>query len=443
MTTSNYSANGDAPLWRAPQASRPLNATVEIPGSKSLTNRELILSAVADSPSLLRRPLHSRDSALMIEALRAVGVTVTEQPGDGIDADLLITPGPLSGHATIDCGLAGTVMRFVPPLSTLAEGPVTFDGDEGARRRPMAGTIESLRALGVTVDDGGRGTLPFTVQGTGIVPGGPITIDASKSSQFVSGLLLVGARMTDGITVTHEGEHLPSLPHIDMTCETLRQRGVTVTSPRQGVWTVEPGPIAGSTIDIEPDLSNAAPFLCAAIVAGGTVTIPAWPDTTTQVGNDLLDYLPMFGATITRDERGVTIDGGEGVVGGRDVPGVNLDLSTGGELAPPLVALAALASEPSTFTGIAHLRGHETDRLAALVAEINRLGGNAEELPDGIRVTPAPLHGGEWHSYHDHRMATAGALLGLAIAGVDVENVATTAKTLPRFVDMWQGMLAE
>lgn len=442
MTSSIYSPHGDTNLWRAPSVSSPLNATVEIPGSKSLTNRELILSAVADSPSLLRRPLHSRDSALMIQALRSLGVTITEQDGEGEDPDLLIAPAPLTGDVSIDCGLAGTVMRFVPPLSVLANGPVTFDGDEGARRRPMAGTIESLRALGVTVDDEGRGTLPFTVRGTGSVPGGPITIDASKSSQFVSGLLLVGARMSNGITVTHSGEHLPSLPHIDMTCQTLRQRGVTVTSPREGVWAVTAGAVAGTTIDIEPDLSNAAPFLCAALVAGGTVTIPAWPTTTTQVGNDLLDYLPLFGATITRDERGVTIDGGEGFVGGRSIPGVNLDLSTGGELAPPLVALAALAHEPSTFTGIAHLRGHETDRLAALVAEINRLGGNAEELPDGIRVTPAPLHGGEWHSYHDHRMATAGALLGLAIEDVMVENIATTAKTLPRFVDMWQGMLA-
>lgn len=443
MTSSNYSGNGGATLWQAPHVRGPLHATVEIPGSKSLTNRELILSAVADAPSLLRRPLHSRDSALMIEALRAVGVTVTEQPGDGAESDLLITPAPLTGNVSIDCGLAGTVMRFVPPLSTLADGPVTFDGDEGARRRPMAGTIDSLRALGVSVTDDGRGTLPFTVEGTGDVPGGPIVIDASKSSQFVSGLLLVGARMTNGLTVTHEGEHLPSMPHIEMTCETLRQRGVTVESPRLGVWTVTAGPIVGATVDIEPDLSNAAPFLCAAIVAGGTVTIPAWPDTTTQVGNDLLDYLPLFGASITRDERGVTIDGREGFVGGRRIPGVNLDLSTGGELAPPLVALAALASEPSTFTGIAHLRGHETDRLAALVTEINKLGGKAEELPDGIRVTPAPLHGGEWHSYHDHRMATSGALLGLAIDGIVVENVETTAKTLPRFVDMWQGMLAE
>lgn len=428
-------------MWRAPRAQSPLAAVVPIPGSKSLTNRELILSAVASGESILKRPLHSRDSALMIAALQSLGVVINEIPGDGRESDLRITPTTLTGDVSIDCGLAGTVMRFAPPLALLANGSVIFDGDEGARRRPMATTIASLRALGVTVEDDGRGTLPFTVNGTGTVPGGAITIDASQSSQFVSGLLLVAARFTDGITLRHDGEHLPSLPHIDMTLQTLRQRNVAVSTPEIGVWRVEPGAIEGRVVDIEPDLSNAAPFLCAAIVAGGTVTIPAWPESTTQVGNDLVDYLPLFGATITRDDRGVTIDGGAGFVGGNRIPGVNLDLSTGGELAPPLVALAALSDEPSTFTGIAHLRGHETDRLAALVTEINRLGGRARELPDGIAIDPAPLHGGEWHSYHDHRMATAGALIGLAIDGVMVENIGTTAKTLPRFADMWTDML--
>ena len=442
MTDRVYSPSSGDMMWRAPRTMSPLAAVVPIPGSKSLTNRELILSAVATRESTLRRPLHSRDSALMISALRSMGVTIEEVPGEGDEPDLRIVPGPLTGNVLIDCGLAGTVMRFAPPLSTLAAGPVTFDGDEGARRRPMVTTIDSLRALGVAVNDDDRGTLPFTVHGTGVVPGGAITIDASKSSQFVSGMLLVAARFTDGITLRHEGEQLPSMPHIEMTLQTLRQRGVAVSTPEIGVWRVEPGVVEGRVVDIEPDLSNAAPFLCAAIVAGGTVTIPAWPESTTQVGNDLLDYLPLFGATITRDDRGVTIDGGAGFVGGTRIPGVSLDLSTGGELAPPLVALAALSDEPSTFTGIAHLRGHETDRLAALVTEINRLGGRARELPDGIAIDPAPLHGGEWHSYHDHRMATAGALIGLAVDDVWVENIGTTAKTLPRFADMWMDMLS-
>lgn len=376
----------------------------------------------------------------MRDALSNLGVACRDTLQGGTDT-IEVSPRPLTGNSTIDCGLAGTVMRFVPPLAALATGDVTFDGDEGARRRPMATTIDSIRKLGVEVSDDGRGTLPFTVHGTGRVRGGEITIDASASSQFVSGLLLAAARFDEGLTLRHSGDHLPSMPHIDMTIHCLRARGVDASMVEPGVWRVEPGPIAGVDIVIEPDLSNAAPFLCAAVIAGGTVTIPDWPESTTQVGADLADYLPMFGATVTRDKRGLTVDGGVGLRGGTSIPGVSLDLSTGGELAPALVALAALASGPSEFRGIAHLRGHETDRLAALVTEINRLGGKATELPDGIRLEPAVLHGGEWQSYHDHRMATAGAIIGLAVEGVEVENIATTSKTLPDFPRMWAEML--
>lgn len=438
MTDRVYSRSDEN--WCAPISTSPINATVSIPGSKSLTNREFVLSALADGPSVLRRPLHSRDSALMRDALSNLGVACRDTLQGGTDT-IEVSPRPLTGNSTIDCGLAGTVMRFVPPLAALATGDVTFDGDEGARRRPMATTIDSIRKLGVEVSDDGRGTLPFTVHGTGRVRGGEITIDASASSQFVSGLLLAAARFDEGLTLRHSGDHLPSMPHIDMTIHCLRARGVDASMVEPGVWRVEPGPIAGVDIVIEPDLSNAAPFLCAAVIAGGTVTIPDWPESTTQVGADLADYLPMFGATVTRDKRGLTVDGGVGLRGGTSIPGVSLDLSTGGELAPALVALAALASGPSEFRGIAHLRGHETDRLAALVTEINRLGGKATELPDGIRLEPAVLHGGEWQSYHDHRMATAGAIIGLAVEGVEVENIATTSKTLPDFPRMWAEML--
>jgi len=438
MTSRVYSRESEN--WVAPRASSPLRAVVPIPGSKSLTNRELVLAALSDRPSAIHRPLRSRDSSLMMDALGQLGVECRDSLGGGSDT-LLVTPAELAGGVTIDCGLAGTVMRFVPPLAALANGPVTFDGDDGARLRPMATTIDSLRKLGVEVDDDGRGTLPFTVRGSGRVIGGDLSIDASQSSQFVSGLLLVGARFTNGLTLRHTGDHLPSMPHIEMTVACLHARGVTVTEPERGVWRVEPGPISAIDIDMEPDLSNAAPFLAAALVAGGTVTIPQWPAITTQVGDDLGGYFEQFGGTIARDQLGLTIDGGAGIVGGQPIRGVSLDLSTGGELAPALIALAALATTPSTFTGIAHLRGHETDRLRALVTEINRLGGNASELPDGIRLEPAPLHGGVWQSYHDHRMATAGAIIGLAVNGVEVDDIGTTAKTLPDFPAMWTAML--
>lgn len=422
--------------WPAPIARSPLDATLSLPGSKSLTNRELVLSALADAPTLLHAPLHSRDSHLMVEALTNLGVSITEQEGDGqFGPDWLVTPGELTGSTTIDCGLAGTVMRFMPPVAALALGPTTFDGDAAARRRPMSTTVSSLRALGVDVADEGRGALPFTVHGTGTVSGGELTIDASSSSQFVSGLLLAAARFERGLDLRHSGERLPSLPHIDMTLEVLRARGVAVTNPEVGRWRVEPGPIAGGTVDIEPDLSNAAPFLIAAIVAGGSVTITGWPAHTTQVGNDLLELLPQFGARVEREGSRVTVSGGE------RIHGVTLDLTTGGELAPNLVALAALADSPSTITGIGHIRHHETDRLAALAAEINKLGGNVTELPDGLHIEPATLHGGQWLSYQDHRMATSGAIIGLAVSGVDIENVGCTSKTLPEFTTLWHTML--
>ncbi|MFC8734568.1 3-phosphoshikimate 1-carboxyvinyltransferase [Luteimicrobium sp. NPDC057192] len=426
----------DAP-WAAPVASEPLDATVEVPGSKSLTNRLLVLAALADGPGVLRGALRSRDSDLMVAALRALGVRV-----DVDGSTIGVTPQPLHGDAAVDCGLAGTVMRFLPPVAALATGAVRFDGDEAARIRPMAPVLGALRQLGVTVDDGGRGRLPFTVTGAGGVRGGAVDVDASASSQFVSGLLLAGARFDDGLTVRHVGAHLPSLPHIEMTVLTLREVGVEVQVSGLGggagdvpTWRVLPGTIAARDVRVEPDLSNAAPFLAAALVAGGSVRVPGWPAETTQPGALVPDLLARMGGRCTLDDGVLTVTG-DGTVHGIDV-----DLAPAGELAPTIAALAALADSPSRLRGIAHLRGHETDRLAALRAEIVALGGGCEETGDGLVITPAPLHGGVWHSYADHRMATSGALVGLRVPGVEVENVSTTAKTLPGFTGLWSGML--
>lgn len=425
-------------LWPAPTAAGPLSASLSLPGSKSLTNRELVLSALADSPTLLRSPLHSRDTDLMVAALRQLGTTIEAVPtGSEYGDDLRIIPGELLGSTTIDCGLAGTVMRFLPPVAALALGPTTFDGDEGARRRPMSTTISSLRALGADINDDGRRALPFTVHGRGSLPGGEVTIDASTSSQFVSGLLLAAARFEQGLSLRHTGERLPSLPHIDMTIATLAARGVTVHQPSIGEWVVNAGPIAGVETVIEPDLSNAAPFLAAALVLGGSVTITGWPDATTQVGADLIELLPLFGGSVSYAAGRLTVTGGDGI------RGVELDLSTGGELAPTLVALAALADTPSTITGIGHIRHHETDRLAALAAEINGLGGAVTELDDGLHIDPRPLHGGVWRSYEDHRMATSGALIGLVVPGIEIQDIGTTAKTLPQFPTLWESLVGD
>jgi 3-phosphoshikimate 1-carboxyvinyltransferase len=442
---SQTSDPGEA--WVAPMASGPLDGDVSLPGSKSLTNRELVLAALSDGPSTIRLPLHSRDSALMVNGLRALGVRIEEiapKPGtepNPYGADLHVWPAPLKGGVRIDCGLAGTVMRFLPPLAALATGEVTFDGDPAARRRPMNTTIEALSALGVEVTGDSDGALPFTLTGTGRVRGGELSIDASASSQFVSGLLLSAPRFEEGLLLRHTGDRLPSLPHIDMTVAALLARGVEVDEPEAGVWHVYPGPIAAVDVTIEPDLSNAAPFAIASLIAGGRVCIRTWPVSTTQVGADLEHLLPLWGANVTRDGDDLVFDGGAGVLGGRALPGVHLDLSRGGELAPALVALAALAGGPSTITGIGHLRGHETDRLAALVEDINGLGGEVIELDEGLRVEPRPLHGGHWGAYEDHRMATAGAIVGLVTPDVAVDDIGSTAKTLPQFPELWRQLV--
>ena len=430
------------PHWPAPFATRPINATVTVPGSKSLTNRYLVLAALADGPSRLRAPLHSRDSALMIEALRQLGAAITEVPGDGaFGPDLEIvpfSPEAPSSQARIDCGLAGTVMRFVPPLAALRKGISVFDGDPHARNRPMGTIIEALKALGVAVaaEDGGTPTsLPFEVAGTGEVRGGHLIIDASATSQFVSALLLVGARFTEGLHLEHVGKPVPSLDHINMTVAVLRGVGVSVDDSVPNHWVVAPGKISAFDQRIEQDLSNAGPFLAAALASGGTVRIPGWPAQTTQVGDLWRSILADMGATVSLADGVLTVTGGAEIKGA--------DFAETSELAPTVAALCALASGPSRLSGIAHLRGHETDRLAALVTEIKRLGGDAEETSDGLVIRPAKLHSGVVHSYADHRMATAGAILGLAVEGIEVEDIATTAKTMPDFPRLWADMIAQ
>ncbi len=428
MSSDLYSNNLDAPL-----ASGAISASVELPGSKSLTNRELVLSALAIEQTRLTGALVSRDSALMIAALQQLGAKVDDASG----TSPTVHPATLSGDATIDCGLAGTVMRFVPPVSVLNRGITKFDGDEAARRRPMKTTIDSLRALGAVVENQ-DGALPFEVHGLGAVSGGEITIDASSSSQFVSGLLLAAPCFENGITLRHRGEHLPSMPHIEMTLQCLRERGISVSEPEPLVWRVEPGAISGGTKSIEPDLSNAGPFLAAAMVAGGSVTIPGWPTKTTQVGDEFDGILQQLGAQISRDEHGLTL------TGNGEILGVDIDLSIGGELAPVIAGLATLATTPSRLRGIAHLRGHETDRLSALATEINRIGGDCEETEDGLIIRPSnKLHGGLWHTYEDHRMATTGAIIGLRVPGIEIENIGTTAKTMPNFTQLWLAMLGQ
>ncbi|MEI6119972.1 MAG: 3-phosphoshikimate 1-carboxyvinyltransferase [Actinomycetes bacterium] len=425
-------------LWSAPyRGMKPLDARVTIPGSKSVTNRALILAALSDSPSLLRKPLHSRDSALMIGGLKALGISIEEAE----NGDLTITPAPLFGPAHIDVGNAGTVMRFLPPVAAMANGILHFDGDPRSHERPLGPVIAALESLGVSIEHGGRYALPMTMNSHGQLQGGTVEVDASSSSQFISALLLVAPATKSGITIRHTGTSLPSMPHIDMTVHMLRELGVAIEIIDNKEWRVSPTVLHGREITIEPDLSNAAPFMGAAMICGGSVTITDWPQSTTQPGDHLRSILTNMGAEVKFEKSQSGFDltlSSDGTIHGIDV-----DLHDVGELTPSIAALAVLADTPSSLRGIGHLRLHETDRLAAIAREVNALGGNVVEEETALHITPAPLHGGTFHTYEDHRLATAGAMIGLRIAGIDVENIATTQKTLPDFPGAWSDLLSQ
>ena len=418
--------------WPAPFRGRtPVHAQVRIPGSKSVTNRALILASLATSPSTIRKPLISRDSELMSAGLSALGISIT-----GSDEAWQITPAPLRGPARVDVGNAGTVMRFLPPLAAFAQGDISFDGDPRSYERPLGPVIKALEELGIEIEHGGRYSLPMVIKARGKVKGGALTIDASASSQFLSALLLVAPSMEEGITVTHRGGALPSMPHIEMTVAMLRDFGADVTvDPAAQTWSVKAGVLHGKDLVIEPDLSNASPFLSIAMVCGGSITISDWPRATTQPGDQLRDIFTQMGATVELNDDGLTLTGGS------SIHGIDIDLHDVGELTPSIAALASLADSPSHLRGIGHLRLHETDRLAALTREINALGGNVVEEETALHITPAPLHAGVFHTYEDHRLATAGAVIGLVTPGIEVENVATTRKTLPDFPGLWNSLV--
>jgi 3-phosphoshikimate 1-carboxyvinyltransferase len=439
----------DNNLWPSPAATGPVSARVRLPASKSITNRALVLAALSDGPASIANPLRARDTLLAASALRAMGTEITEAAGPRPTWRVAAGSPAAGAQVSVDVGNAGTVMRFLPGVAALTSAAVHFDGDERARQRPVGPILAALRQLGAQIDDGGRAAVPFTVHGHGAVRGGTVTLDASGSSQLISGLLLTAPRFDDGIEIRHEGPPVPSAPHIAMTVRMLRAAGAEVTEHsseaggseagrRPDGWRVRSGRIDLGAITVEPDLSNAGPFLAAALVTAGTITVPDWPQDSLQAAGEILDVLTRMGARCDVSADGLTITGT-----GR-IHGIDADLRDVSELAQVLTAVAAMADSPSVFTGLAHTRSHETDRLAAMVKEINALGGDITELPDGLQIRPRPLRAQAdvpFDSYHDHRMVMAAAVLGLAVPGITVVNADTVAKTFPGFTDVWAEML--
>jgi 3-phosphoshikimate 1-carboxyvinyltransferase len=444
-------ADGQDGTWAAPTAAGPVSASVRLPASKSITNRALVLAALSGRPASIASPLRARDTLLAAAALRAMGSDITDagpgpEPGSARGWQVTAGQPPAGARVGVDVGNAGTVLRFLPAVAALTPARVDFDGDERIRQRPIGPILAALRELGARIEDGGRGAAPFSVLGQGRVRGGPVTLDASGSSQLISGLLLAAPRFDEGIEVRHEGPPVPSAPHIAMTVRMLRAAGAEVTESAGGAagrpdgWQVRPGRLDLGAVTVEPDLSNAGPFLAAALVTGGSVTVPGWPADSLQAAGPILDVLAQMGARWSAGPDGMTVSGTG------TIHGIRADLRDVAELAPVLTAVAALADGPSAFTGLAHIRRHETDRLAALAKEINALGGDITELPDGLQIRPKPLRaqaGGEpFGSYDDHRMVMTGAVLGLAVPGLRVANAATVAKTFPDFTAVWADLMA-
>ncbi|MFZ9212560.1 MAG: 3-phosphoshikimate 1-carboxyvinyltransferase [Candidatus Nanopelagicales bacterium] len=417
--------------WHAPTINGAINSTLEIPGSKSATNRAFVLAALGNKNSIITNPLFARDTNLMLEALEKLGCNVVKKLNS-----VEISPMKKDhSEISIDVGLAGTVMRFVPPLAALSSGTSHFDGDERARNRPMKTLIESLKKLNIKVIDNHQGKLPFSIISDGQITGGEIEIDASESSQFISALMLVGAKFKNGLTIKHVGQNLPSLPHIEMTIEMLKEVGVKTNQINTTTWRIDNQNINSKNWVVEPDLSNAGPFLAAAMVTKGEIKINDWPLQTTQAGNSWIEILSLMGANIQLNSKQLILKNDS------EIKGINYNLNDVGELTPVLVAISLFANSKSEFTGISHLRGHETDRLAALVENITAIGGDAKETEDGLIINPKQLHGGVWKAFDDHRMATAGAVIGLKVKDIYVDDISTTSKTLPNFENLWNKMV--
>lgn len=450
----------ESSIWHAPAKSGPLAAEVNLPGSKSLTARALILALLSDHPSSLQGVLNCRDSRLMIDGIVAVGAEVSQR--NGITT---IVPPLKTGFVdmlekerepiTIYCGLSGTVMRFLPPaIFALGLGPVIFDGDPAARKRPMKPLLDALVQLGAEVTYlREEGFLPFRIDGNW--QGGTVVVDCERSSQFLSALLLAAPAAPKETEIVVKG-HIPSAPHVAMTLGVIERAGIKYAGPSRNKvlagkcsvdpsWKISPQSFDADSIVIEPDLTNAGPFLAAALICGGEVRVNNWPLESEQAGDYWRQLLPRMGAqAIKRVALGDTGYSQLVVNGTGTVQGIEVDMSNYGELVPTVAALATLADSPTRITGIGHLRGHETDRLMALAKEIKRLGGDAKGGQDYLEITPSKqMQPATLESYNDHRLAMFGAIVGLAVPGTGVHDMSTVDKTFPAFPQVWEDMLAQ
>jgi 3-phosphoshikimate 1-carboxyvinyltransferase len=417
---------------------RPAVGSVAVPGSKSITNRALLLATLSDHPCRLTRPLHSEDTAVMITALRRLGIGVEEEPA----GDLRIVPpaGPQripASEADLFVANSGTTMRFVTALLCLGRGRFRLDGVPRMRERPIGDLLEALTALGVRIrSEAGNGCPPVLLDADGL-PGGQVRIKGDVSSQFLSGLLLAAPFARDHVTLLVDGP-LVSRPYVDMTVRLLHQWRLRVAEPVEGRFEIPgrqytAGPVPGDdhpgaagVYPIEPDASGASYFFAAAAITGGRVTVPGLTRHSLQGDVHFVDVLARMGCTVEHGPTALTLQGGP-------LHGIEVGMSDISDTVMTLAAVACFAQGPTTIRNVAHVRHKETDRLAALATELRKLGAGVEEFADGLTILPGPLHGARVDTYQDHRLAMSLALVGLRVPGVVVNDPGCVAKTYPHF----------
>jgi 3-phosphoshikimate 1-carboxyvinyltransferase len=403
-----------------------VDADVQIPGSKSLTNRALVLASLADGTSTLGGALVADDTEAMAAAMTQLGAVVDLRSDrctvTGFGGRL--RPGPID----IDARLSGTTARFVLPVLTLGDGPYLLDGAQPLRDRPMGPSIEALRRLGAQVDDSDRpGHLPVVVR-AGTLQGDGVGVDGVLSSQFTSGLLLAAAAMPDGLAVDLLGP-VVSRPYLEMTLAVLRAFGVDAGSDGERRLWVRPGGLQPTDYRIEPDASAASYFLAAAAICGGRVRVGDLGSASLQGDARFAELLERMGAEVHQGPH-VTEVRGTG-----HLRGIDADLTDLPDMAQTLAAVAVFADGPTRVRGVEVIRGHETDRIAAVVTELGRCGIEADEHDDGFTVHPGTPRPARIETYRDHRMAMSFSLLGLRVPGIEIVDPGCVAKTFPDFFD--------
>jgi 3-phosphoshikimate 1-carboxyvinyltransferase len=404
----------------------PVDDTVRVPGSKSITNRALIVGALADGISTIENPLFSDDPYWLMAAFAGLGFPTKADRETGtatVEGQRGIIP---RSGVEVFVGNAGTAARFLPPVLALGEGPYLVDGVARMRERPVADLVEAMRGLGAGVGYAGEeGRFPIEVKGGGI-KGGVVGVRGIRSSQFLSGLLMAAPYAEEPVVLEVEGG-LVSRPYVGITLGVMRDFGVEVVEEGRDRFVVPPGVYEAGKYVVEPDASGASYFFAAAALTGGRVRVPGLGSASSQGDLGFVEVLEEMGC-----EAEIGVDYVE-VRGPERLRGIEVDMNGISDTMITLAAIAPFASSPTTIKNVAHTRAQETDRIAAVARELTRLGAEVEERPDGLKITPGPVGPGTVHTYDDHRIAMAFSLLGLVVPGIRIQNPSCVTKTLPDY----------